>query len=72
MSAAFNWTHLAADHDRRANLHRPADATALAEEIARLAQTGLKAVDIATALRLDLLRNHSASQSAEKRRRELE
>lgn len=41
------------NYDIRANRHRPADATALAAEVRRLAHGGLMPNDIAQALRLD-------------------
>jgi hypothetical protein len=44
----------AATHERLAQQHRPTDPAALAGEIQRLAASGLKARDIATALRLPL------------------
>lgn len=44
----------ALDHDRRAQEHCPTDPAALAAEINRLAASGLKARDIAGALRLDM------------------
>lgn len=42
------------DYALLAQKHRPTDQTALRAEVCRLATTGLKPIDIATALRLDL------------------
>ena len=40
------------DYARLANLHRPADPAAIAREVRRLHNTGLKPRDIAVALRI--------------------
>jgi hypothetical protein len=47
-------TELSADYERRAQAHRPSDQAALAGEIKRLHRTGLRALDIAQSLRLNL------------------
>lgn len=44
----------AMDYSRLAQLHRPTDPAKVRDEVRRLSTTGLTAVDIATALRLDL------------------
>jgi hypothetical protein len=41
-------------YEERANLHRPSDQAALAGEIKRLHQGGLKPLDVAQSLRLNL------------------
>jgi hypothetical protein len=44
----------ATEHVARADLHRPTDPGALAREIRRQVDSGLKPRDVATALRIDL------------------
>jgi len=50
----------AAAYDARAQLHRPTDPAQLAAEVRRLAATGLKPTDIASALRTGIGQVHDA------------
>lgn len=43
------------DYARLAQIHRPSDPVALAEEVRRLSASGLSPTDIAAALRIDLV-----------------
>ena len=53
-------------YDQRAQQHRPTDPSALAREIRRLHGSGLTAVDISAALRINLVQVREIIASTER------